>query len=81
MINEHDIADMMDEAYKVIPEASKKVSLVPDGEDHVLDFKPFLMAYTDALYNIFTNSWGIQSKAEWFQEGYEAGVHDSGGKG
>ena len=81
MINEHDIADMMDQAYKSIPEVSRKVSLVPEGEDHVLDFKPFLMAYTEALHGIFTATWGIKSKSEWFQEGYEAGVHDSGGKG
>jgi hypothetical protein len=81
MINEHDIADMMDQAYDAIPEETKKVSLVPEGEDLVLDFKPFLMSYTKAVYDLTMTTWGIKSKSEWFQEGYEAGVHDSGGKG
>lgn len=81
MINEHDIADMMDQAFKEMPEEKKTVGYKTEGDEGILDFEPFLLGYTEALYKIFTATWGIKSKSEWFQEGYEAGVHDSGGKG
>lgn len=80
MINEHDIADMMDQAFKEMPEEKKQVEFKTEGDEGILDFEKFLLGYTEALYGIFTATWGIKSKAEWFQEGYEAGVHDSGGK-
>lgn len=81
MINEHDIADMMDQAYDAIPEEKKQVEYKTEGDEGIIDFKPFLMAYTKAVYDLTMTTWGIKSKSEWFQEGYEAGVHDSGGKG
>lgn len=81
MINEHDIADMMDQAFKEMPEEKKTVSYKTEGEEGIIDFETFLLGYTETLYNIFAATWGIKSKSEWFQEGYEAGVHDSGGKG
>ena len=80
MINEHDIADMMDQTFKAMPEEKKKVEFITEGEDAIMDLRQFLMGYTESLMDVFMANWGLKSKAEWFQEGYEAGVHDSGGK-
>ncbi len=76
MINEHDIADMMEQSMEAVPEEAKVLGGQLEGEEYVIDFKPFIKAYTKA----FIANCELMFKNEWFQEGYEAGVHDAGGK-
>lgn len=57
MINEHDIADMMDQAFKAMPEEKKQAEFKTEGEEGVIDFGKFLIGYTEALYDIFVKTW------------------------
>lgn len=57
MINEHDIADMMDQAFQAMPEEKKKVEFKTEGDEGFIDFEKFLLGYTEALYGIFVKTW------------------------
>ena len=52
MINEHDIADMMDQTFKAMPEEKKKVEFITEGEDAIMDLRQFLTSYTEALLGL-----------------------------
>jgi hypothetical protein len=54
MISQIDIDDWKDEDYlnifDEIPEESKKIKIVEENDDIVLDFKDFVVAYGKALH-------------------------------
>ena len=52
MISEHDIKAFMDQANEAVSEEDRQVEFKEEGEDFILYFDKFLLAYTKELVKV-----------------------------
>ena len=65
MISQHDMDDWTDQDYLDIvddmPESAKNITIREEGDEAVIEFKDFLIAYGQALHRKFSLKYGTNN--------------------